>query len=54
MTMTLLLNSILAVGVVAALAVVCRIPYRLVSVERLEEGASAVLPRRHDRERLAA
>jgi hypothetical protein len=53
MTMTLLLNSIFAFGVVVALAVVCRISYRLVSVERLE-GPAAVLPRRHDRERLAA
>jgi hypothetical protein len=40
MTVTLLLNSIFALGVVAALAVVCRIPYRLVSGERLEGRAA--------------
>jgi tellurite resistance protein TehA-like permease len=40
MTVTLLLNIFFALGIVVALAVVCRIPYRLVSVERLEERAA--------------
>jgi hypothetical protein len=39
-TVTLLLNSIFALGVVVALAVVYRIPYRLVSGAQLEGRAT--------------
>jgi hypothetical protein len=55
MTVAVLLNSIFAFGVVVALAVVCRIPYRRLAAERFEESAAAAtLPRRRDRERRAA
>jgi hypothetical protein len=49
------LNLILALAVVTALAVVCRIPYRFVAVERVGERASAAdPPGACDRERRAA
>ena len=55
MTVTLLLNIFFALGIVVALAVVCRIPYRLVNVERLEERAAPVTTAAPaDRQRRAA
>jgi hypothetical protein len=44
MTMILIFNLILAFGVVTALAVVCRIPYRLVADEWVRERRPAADP----------
>jgi hypothetical protein len=55
MTMILIFNLVLAFGVVTALAVVCRIPYRLVSDEWVHERMPAADPSpAPERERRAA
>jgi hypothetical protein len=54
MTVAILLNSIFAAGIVVALAVVCRIPYRLAAEQLEHRPAQASPSRRDERERLAA
>lgn len=54
MTGTVLLNVIFALGIVTALAVACRLPYRLAAKEPSEESGMQELSRRDDNERLAA
>jgi hypothetical protein len=55
MSTIILPNLLLVIGVVAALAAVCRIPYRLAAWERLDEHlATPELPVRREPERRAA